>query len=152
APWCCGRLCTISKGKAITKPATLPGLRFPRITACESLGEPAKMRQGANGNGPPRREETDVSKHIDPALRGWDYEPGSVQARQVKGSDGRTVLQMRVDLGVLQLETAGRPDGKRPHGCATYFDYLRRRARAAAADDRPFQLDEDECLEADREF
>jgi hypothetical protein len=93
-----------------------------------------------------------VSKHIDPALRGWDYEPGSVQARRVKGSDGRPVLQMRVDLGVLQLETEGRPDGTRPHGCATYFDYLQRRARAAAADDRPFQLDEDECLEADREF
>jgi hypothetical protein len=93
-----------------------------------------------------------VSKHIDPALRGWDYEPGSVQARRVKGGDGRPVLQMRVDLGVLQLETEGRPDGKRPHGCPTYFDYLRRRARAAAARGRQYRLDEVECQEADREF
>lgn len=93
-----------------------------------------------------------MSKHIDPALRGWDYEPGTVQARLVKGRDGRSVIQMRVDLGVLQLETDGRPDGKRPHGCTTYFDHLKQRARAAAKRAEPFQLDEDECQEADREF
>ena len=52
-----------------------------------------------------------MSKHIDSALAGWDYEPGGVQARLLKGEDGRTVIQMRVDLGILQLETTGRPDG-----------------------------------------
>jgi hypothetical protein len=93
-----------------------------------------------------------VSNHIDTALQGWGYEPGSVQARLVQGGDGRTVIQMRVDLGVLQLETVGRPDGQRPHGCPTYLDYLRRRARAAEKHDRPFVLDEDQCEEADREF
>ena len=93
-----------------------------------------------------------MSRHIDRALRGWDYEPGSVQARLIKGGDGRRVIQMRVDLGVLQIETEGRPDGQHPHGCATYFDYLRRRAREAEAGDTPFRLDEDECQEADREF
>jgi hypothetical protein len=93
-----------------------------------------------------------VSKHIDTALEGWDYESGSVQARLLKGGDGRMVIQMRVDLGVLQLETAGRPDGKRPHGCATYFDYLRRKARGARKAERAFVLSEAQCQEADREF
>src|SRR5262245_13755337 len=83
---------------------------------------------------------------------GWDYEPGSVQARLLKGDDGRTVIQMRVDLGILQLETTGRPDGRRPHGCATYFDYLKRKARQARKRDRELVLDEDQCQEADREF
>ena len=29
----------------------------------------------------------------------------------VKAADGRQVIQMRIDLGVLQLEPEGRPDG-----------------------------------------
>src|SRR6185437_12573749 len=63
-------------------------------------------------------------RHIDSILREWGYEPGEVSARRVKASDGREVLQMRIDLGVLQLEVDHRPDGQRPGGAETYFDYL----------------------------
>jgi len=59
---------------------------------------------------------------------------------------------MRVDLGILQVETAGRPDGTRPHGCATYFDYLRHQARVADRAGQSFVLSEEHCEEADREF
>ena len=52
-------------------------------------------------------------KDIDSLLRAWPYEPGQVSARLVKASDGREVLQMRVEMGILQMEVAGRPDG--PH-------------------------------------
>lgn len=53
------------------------------------------------------------SKHIDHLLNDWPYEPdGSV--RLVKGSDGRDLIQVRIDLGVLQLEVSGRPDGMKP--------------------------------------
>src|SRR5947209_16237480 len=86
-----------------------------------------------------------VSKHIDRALHNWEYEPGAVQARLIKAGDGRQVIQMRVDLGVLQLETSGRPDGGRPHGCDTYLDYLRRQAGDAARSGEPFVLDEEQC-------
>jgi UvrB/uvrC motif len=89
-----------------------------------------------------------VSKDIDAALRGWKYKPGVVQARLVEANDGRQVIQLRIDLGLMQLETSGRPDGTRPHGYPTYFDYLKRRARGR--DD--FVLDEEQCQEADREF
>jgi hypothetical protein len=54
-------------------------------------------------------------------------------------------------MGVLQLETAGRPDGTRPGGAATYFDYLRELA-AAATEAEPLVLSEEQCNEADREF
>jgi hypothetical protein len=89
-----------------------------------------------------------VSKDIDAALRGWEYKPGVVQARLVKAHDGRQVIQLRLDLGLLQLETTGRPDGARPHGRPTYFDYLKRRAGGRA----DFVLTEEQCQEADREF
>jgi hypothetical protein len=93
-----------------------------------------------------------VTQDIDAALRGWEFKPGVVQARLAKAGDGREVIQLRVDLGILQMETRGRPDGSRPHGCATYFDYLKTQARKAEAAGRDFVLNEDQCQEADREF
>ena len=93
-----------------------------------------------------------MSHDIDAALRDWDFKPGVVQARLVRAADGREVLQMRVDLGLLQIETKDRPDGTRPHGCATYFDYLRQQARLGARSGRPFVLNEEQCQESDREF
>jgi UvrB/UvrC motif-containing protein len=93
-----------------------------------------------------------VSQDIDAALRGWDYKPGGPQARLTRAADGRQVIQMRVDLGVLQMETAGRPDGARPHNFDTYFDHLRREARIAERAGRAFVLSEEQCQEADREF
>ncbi len=44
-------------------------------------------------------------------LREFPYEPGRVQARIVAAADGRQVVQVRVELGILQMECDGRPDG-----------------------------------------
>ncbi len=89
-----------------------------------------------------------MRQDLDAILKAWEFEPGNVQARLVRARDGRQVIQMRVDLGILQMDTTGRPDGTRPHGAATYFDYLRRLARGA----KDFELDDEQCQEADREF
>jgi hypothetical protein len=88
-------------------------------------------------------------RDIDRILKEWSYEPGEISARIVRGSDGRDVVQMRVEMGVLQLESTGRPDGERPHGAETYFDYLR---GIADRDADAFELNPQQCLEADREF
>jgi hypothetical protein len=86
---------------------------------------------------------------IDRLLRHWAFVPGRPVVRRVAGSDGREVLQMRVDMGLLQLEVSGRPDGERPQGFATYYDYL----VAAAFDEGPqFELTEERRVEIDREF
>jgi UvrB/UvrC motif-containing protein len=91
---------------------------------------------------PPRRQD------IDRLLEGWPYQVGEVLARVVKAADGREVLQMRVDMGILQLEVEDRPDGTRPHGAASFFEYLQRRE-----DDEPgFVLTTEQCMDADREF
>lgn len=86
---------------------------------------------------------------IDHVLKAWKFEPGDVVARLVRAGDGREVLQMRIDLGVLQLETERRPDGARPGGAETYFDYL---LAQALHEGDGFVLSEEQCGEADREF
>jgi hypothetical protein len=89
---------------------------------------------------------------IDPVLREWAVEPGATQARLVTASDGRSVLQVRLDLGLLQLEVDGRPDGQRPHDFDSYFDYLNDAAQRRAKTGREFKLNASQCGEADREF
>ena len=86
---------------------------------------------------------------IDRILQDWPYEPGEISARIVRAADGRDVLQMRVEMGLLQLESRGRPDGQRPHGADTYFTYVQGVARRSGDD---FELNPQQCLEADREF
>ncbi len=88
-------------------------------------------------------------KHIDDILGRWPYDPHTVKVRVCRGADGRDVLQMRLDMGVLQLETHGRPDGSQPHGYETYLDYLISRT---VVDGAGFRLNDRQCAEADREF
>lgn len=88
-------------------------------------------------------------QHLDDILQSWPYEFGEASARVVSASDGREVLQLRVDLGVLQLEISGRPDGWRPGDCDTYYDYLVAMAFQEGPD---FALDDARCAEIDREF
>jgi hypothetical protein len=88
-------------------------------------------------------------EHIDGILRSWAYEPDTLSVRVIQGTDGRDVLQMRIDMGVLQLETEGRPDGSRPAGCDTYYDHLLQAALPAGSD---FVLNAGQCDEIDREF
>jgi UvrB/uvrC motif len=93
-----------------------------------------------------------MSRDFDALLRDWEFKPGMVQARLVRTRTGREVIQVRVDLGMMQIETAGRPDGTQPHGFPTYFDYLQSLAEKAERADREFTLSEEQSEEADREF
>jgi hypothetical protein len=86
---------------------------------------------------------------IDFLLRNWPYEPGEVNARLIKASDGREVLQLRIEMGVLQLEVTHRPDGQRPGGAETYFDFL---LGLAIHEGDDLELTEEQCNEVDREF
>ena len=58
-------------------------------------------------------------RDIDSLLRNWEFHPGEVNARRIKTRSGREVLQMRIDMGVVQMETDLRPDGQRPNGAET---------------------------------
>ena len=86
--------------------------------------------------------------HLDELLANWSFDPTTLNVRLVKGRDGRDVIQMRVDMGILQLETAGRPDGERTEGFDSYLEYLQQ--LRLTEPDRT--LTEMECAEVDREF
>ncbi len=93
-----------------------------------------------------------VNQDIDFILGNWAYKPGVAQARMIQTRDGRQVIQLRIDLGVLQLEATGRPDGARPHGHATYMDYLQEQARLSRKAGQTFVLNDEQSQDADREF
>lgn len=57
-----------------------------------------------------------TDEDLTPILRQWPYVTGEVNVRLVQAGDGRPIVQMRVDLGILQMELSGRPDGTRPEG------------------------------------
>lgn len=88
-------------------------------------------------------------EHLDHLLKSWPYDPQGISVRMARGGDQREIIQMRVDLGVLQLETIGRPDGLRPHDFPTYHDYLLSVAQEEGDD---YKMTEEQCGEADREF
>ena len=58
-------------------------------------------------------------------LQQWPYRPDDFTARELTGADGRPLLQIRVELGILQLEVEGRPDGLRPGGFKTVLEAIK---------------------------
>ncbi len=83
-------------------------------------------------------------------LEGWEYEPGKISVRKIIGRDGREKIQTRIDLGVLQLEYTGRPDGQRPRGHESLLDYHEQRLREHAetcGHDEDFVLSPEDCRE-----
>ncbi len=93
-----------------------------------------------------------MKQDIVKVLLGWSYRPDSVQTRMVEGSDGRQVIQMRLDLGLLQMEKLGRPDGTTPHGYPTYLEFLKSHARQCELTGRKFQFTLEHATECDREL
>lgn len=78
-------------------------------------------------------------------LRSWPYVQGMVRARVVRGEDGRKKVQLRIDMGVLQMELDGRPDGTEPEGSPTYLDHLQEMAET-------YVLNDTDKKEMDREI
>jgi len=91
-----------------------------------------------------------LSKDIEPILDGWDHDPDEFQVRIVTGLDGRDKLQRRLDLGLIQMELTGRPDGQRPHGFESLLDFHEARAKDSL-DAEGYALDNDACADLMRE-
>lgn len=81
-------------------------------------------------------------------LENWDYQPGQIIVRKLTGRDGTGKIQLRVDLGLLQMNAEGRPDGKRPMGHPSLFEYqevrLKKHMEEHGGDDN-FRLKGDDC-------
>lgn len=77
----------------------------------------------------------------------WPYTPGKINARIIPGEDGEPRLQVRVDLGVLQMHLTGRPDGQRPNGHGSLLEQFEAQldeAEAAGEADN-FRISPDDC-------
>src|SRR5580692_4909520 len=90
-----------------------------------------------------------MSFDISALLDQWDYQPGQVVVRKFHGKDSQDKIQLRVDLGLLQMNAKGRPDGKRPFGHESllehYQELLERFRREHASDDKTFRLTPEDC-------
>jgi len=95
--------------------------------------------------------DDDISK----VLENWDYRLGRVDARRVKGEGGVEKLQLRIDLGLLQMNAQFRPDGKRPFGHPTLLDHflirLERHREKNGGEDDDFSINPDECAKLQQE-
>lgn len=63
---------------------------------------------------------------LDEILAGWERPEDEIAARLVTGRDGARLVQLRVDLGILQMHVDGRPDGRRYNGTATALEEMER--------------------------
>ncbi len=91
---------------------------------------------------------------ITSALENWPFHYDGVSARRILGDDGKHKVQLRLDLGLLQMEMDGRPDGRRPQGKESYLEYHLERQRAykdAKGTAEGFALTGEECEELRRE-
>ena len=80
----------------------------------------------------------------------WPYEQGKINVRLVEGDDGEPRIQLRIDLGIMQLRTAGRPDGVRPNGFESLLEFHEQRLDEHVEQNGSasgFVLMEDECRE-----
>ena len=99
----------------------------------------------------PSKQGELMNKDIALLLHGWDYNPNEVTVRKVIGVDGIEKIQMRLDLGLLQMELIGRPDGKRPHGEESLLEYLEARREVFQRRGEDLQLSADEVSELKQE-
>src|SRR5437867_1537450 len=92
-----------------------------------------------------------MSLDLNTILKDWPHETGKIKVRKIVGLDGREKLQLRIDLGVLQMEMSGRPDGMRPHGCESLLEYHQARAGRAVQRGENYELTIEQCTELQQE-
>ena len=92
-----------------------------------------------------------MSLDLENLLKGWPHEPGQIKVRKILGDDGREKLQLRIDLGLIQMNCEGRPDGERPHGFDSLLDYHKNEARKKDSRDEPYLLSVEDVGELQQE-
>jgi hypothetical protein len=86
-----------------------------------------------------------LSQDIGSILNNWEFDPERFKVRVIRGDDGNDKIQMRIDLGLRQMEMAGRPDGQNPFGFESLLDYYAAEATEARTRGTAFALDSKAC-------
>lgn len=83
-----------------------------------------------------------MSADLSRLLSEWPYESGKLNVRLVDGDDGEPRIQVRLDLGILQMHSEGRPDGQKPYGFDSLLEYQEDRLDRSLAGGEPSGEDE----------
>lgn len=68
-----------------------------------------------------------MNPDISPLLDEWPFEPGRINVRVIQGADAEPRIQVRLDLGLIQMHLEGRPDGRRPNGFPSLLEFFENR-------------------------
>ena len=96
-----------------------------------------------------------MNADISEILKSWDYQSDSLILRKIAGEDGKGKIQIRINLGILQMETEGRPDGKTPHNSRSLLEYYSSIINEFIERDKNssnFVLNQDDMVELDEEI
>ncbi len=88
-------------------------------------------------------------------LDSWVYQAGQIVVRKIKGKDAREKIQLRVDLGLLQMNAVGRPDGKQPFGHESLMEHFQSRLQKYRSEhdgsEEGFRLTAEDCAKLQQE-
>jgi hypothetical protein len=84
-----------------------------------------------------------MTRDISAILAEWEFQPGQLSARVIAAEDGEPRLQVRLDLGLIQMHLEGRPDGQMPYGFRCLLDYFESQLEAGRMDG-PFEASEEQ--------
>src|SRR5207247_4007214 len=123
--------CGPRKNRLVSHPrgaANLRPSRDPESVLTVALRRRPERSQAAEGQGTvdliaSTNHSPIMHFDISVLLNEWEYRPGHIGVRQFKGKDGKMKIQLRVDLGVLQMNAEGRPDGKKPFGHESLLEH-----------------------------
>ncbi|MEO1278662.1 MAG: UvrB/UvrC motif-containing protein [Planctomycetota bacterium] len=91
-----------------------------------------------------------MNRDISDILEDWPYDRTRPNIRLIQGAMGDPLLQVRLDLGVLQMYVDGRPDGQTPHNYRSLLEYFENLAEDAelmgeTGEGEAFELSPDDC-------
>lgn len=95
-----------------------------------------------------------VENDIYPILRDWPYVPDQISVRLIEGEEGAQFIQLRLDLGLLQMALDDRPDGQMIEDFPSLLDLHEHRKRVHEEenpDAAGYTLQGEDCAELLRE-
>jgi hypothetical protein len=95
-----------------------------------------------------------MNEDIGPLLDAWRYNPEEdLMVRIIYGDDHRPRIQMRIDLGIMQIELDGNPTGDQPEGCESWLEYfeIEQKTYEKSHVDDFFSLSDEDCKKLRRE-
>lgn len=95
-----------------------------------------------------------MSQDISHALAGWSFDPDRMNVRIIRGDDGDDKIQVRLDLGVLQMNFHGRPDGERVGAYGSWLEHYLNRQQThdrEHPDGPTLLLEPEDCIKLLRE-